>query len=325
MTRAARLRDPLTALLGLVLLCTLPATSASAHELGLAELDLREVEQNHFAWRWARGEGAGRPRPDLEPRWPQGCAVDGPALHCSDRGLVGRFSIAGVGETHSAVFVRIAWRDGAKHVYTLTAAQPSVYLESGAGARATLDIALVYTLLGIEHILSGIDHLAFVVGLLLLVGFQRKLVLTITAFTLAHSVTLVGSVLGWIAVRPAPVEVCIALSIVLVASEALRARVSLARSMPALVAFLFGFVHGAGFAGALREAGLPEQNLPLALFTFNVGVEVGQLLAVACAFAFSRACARLRLQSALRTPALYAIGAAAAYTSFQRILTLGAP
>jgi hypothetical protein len=126
-------------------------------------------------------------------------------------------------------------------------------------------------------------------------------------------------------VRPAPVEVCIALSIVLVASEALRARVSLARRMPALVAFVFGFVHGAGFAGALREVGLPEQNLPLALFTFNVGVEAGQLLAVACAFAISRACARLHLQSALRAPTLYAIGTAAAYTSFQRILALGAP
>lgn len=323
--RAALLRDPLTALLGLILFCTLPAASVSAHELGLAQLDLREVEQNQFVWRWARGEGGGRPSSGLAPRWPQGCAVDGQALHCSDRGLAGRFSIAGVGETHAAVLMRITRRDGGERFYTLSAAQPTVYLESAADGHAALDIAGVYTLLGIEHILTGVDHLAFVVGLLLLVGFQRKLVLTITAFTLAHSVTLVGSVLGWLALRPAPVEVCVALSIVLVASEALRARVSLARRMPTLVAFVFGFVHGAGFAGALREAGLPEQNLPLALFTFNVGVEAGQLLAVAGAFAASRACARLGLQSALRAPTLYALGAAAAYTSFQRILALGAP
>jgi hypothetical protein len=278
-------RFDLTALLGFVMLCTLPAARASAHELGLAELELRELEQHHFAWRWSRGEGGGRARPDLEPRWPRGCAVQDRTLHCPERGLIGPFSIAGVGETHSAVLVRIALRGGEQRIYTLTAAQPSVYLESGENARATLDVARVYTLLGIEHILTGIDHLAFVVGLLFLVGFQRKLVLTITAFTLAHSVTLAGSVLGLIAV----------------------------------------FVHGAGFAGALRDAGLPEQSLPLALFTFNVGVEVGQLLAVACAFAFSRACARLNVQSALRTPALYTIGAAAAYACFQRLLTLGAP
>src|SRR5207237_6123057 len=120
------------------------------------------------------------------------------------------------------------------------------------------------------------------------VGFRRRLVGTITAFTLAHSLTLACSVLGLITLRPAPVEACIALSIVLVASEALRERQTLARRLPALVSFLFGLVHGLGFAGALKRIGLPPSHLPLALLTFNVGVEIGQLMMVLVAYAFVR-------------------------------------
>ncbi len=114
------------------------------------------------------------------------------------------------------------------------------------------EIARAYLVLGVEHILSGIDHLLFVAALLFLVGFQRKLIWTITAFTLAHSLTLASAALGWLTLRSAPVEATIALSIVLVASEALQPRETLARRLPAMVAFLFGLVHGLGFAGALQ-------------------------------------------------------------------------
>src|SRR5262249_37876673 len=161
----------------------------------------------------------------------------------------------------SAALVHIIWLDGGERMYTLTSAQPSVRLYGAAeDKRAGRELFATYTLLGIEHILSGIDHLAFVLGLLFLVGFRRRLIGTITAFTLAHSVTLACSVLGLISLRSAPVEACIALSIVLVASEALRERDTLTRRVPALVAFLFGLVHGLGFAGALKDVGLPKDN-----------------------------------------------------------------
>ena len=184
------------------------------------------------------------------------------------------------------------------------------------------EIASAYTLLGVEHILSGIDHLLFVISLLFLVGFRRKLVWTITAFTVAHSVTLASAALGWLTLRSAPVEACIALSIVLVASEALRDRETLARRLPALVAFLFGLVHGLGFAGALQSIGLPQTHLAVALLTFNVGVEIGQLFVVGVAWVVARLLARVRWSAAARAPVLYAIGSAAAYWSFLRIATV---
>jgi hypothetical protein len=284
------------------------------------------VSAGHFVWRWVDRETGLRPREELSAQWPEGCTVDGQSLRCSSRGLVGRLSIAGVGQTHSVAFVRVDWLGGASRTYTLTAAQPSVAFYGGPEeTRSALDIATAYALLGVEHIAGGVDHLAFVAGLLFLVGFRRQLVATITAFTLAHSATLAANVLGWVNVRPASVEVCIALSIVLVASEALRARETLTRRMPELVAFLFGLVHGAGFAGALREVGLPEQNFSLALFAFNVGVEAGQLLAVLLAYVLTGALARLRVpREVLRVPALYAIGVAAVYWSCERALALGA-
>jgi len=176
--------------------------------------------------------------------------------------------------------------------------------------------------LGVQHILSGIDHLLFVVGLLFLVGFRRRLIATITAFTLAHSLTLACSVFGWITLRPAPVEASIAMSIVLVASEALREKDTLARRVPWLVSFLFGLVHGLGFAGALKSIGLPQSHLPVALLSFNVGVEIGQLMIVLLAYVMVRVPISQRLLGRARRPALYAVGAVAAYWSWLRITAI---
>ena len=184
------------------------------------------------------------------------------------------------------------------------------------------EIARAYTVLGIQHILSGVDHLLFVASLLFLVGFRRRLIGTITAFTLAHSLTLACSVFGWITLRPAPVEACIAMSIVLVASEALRDKDTLARRVPALVSFLFGLVHGLGFAGALKSIGLPQSHLPLALLTFNVGVEIGQLMMVLAAHALWRLPIPGRWLARARRPALYAVGVVAAYWSWMRIAAI---
>jgi hypothetical protein len=147
-------------------------------------------------------------------------------------------------------------------------------------------------------------------------------VAALTAFTLAHSLTLGLSALGWLTLRGPPVEAAIALSIVLVAAEALHGKPTLSRRWPALVAFLFGLVHGLGFAGALREIGLPQNHLLVALLTFNVGVELGQLLVVVVAYPVYRAFAGAPKFASARAPALYAIGGVAAYWSIGRIVSI---
>jgi hypothetical protein len=160
---------------------------------------------------------------------------------------------------------------------------------------------------------------------LFLVGFQRRLIWTITAFTLAHSLTLASAALGLLTLRSAPVEASIALSIVLVASEALNRnpdRPTLAQRLPALVAFLFGLVHGLGFAGALAEIGLPQKHLATALVTFNLGVELGQLFAVAVVWALWLLVCKLPAAQKARVPLLYGIGGVAAYWSWLRIAAL---
>ncbi len=309
-------------LLALLALLTLLPGIAGAHEMSMAEMALRETARGEFFWQWtATNERS--PNQDLTPVWPEGCQADGNLLRCGEAGLRGTLLMQGVGERYSAALVKVFWLDGQSRVYTLTGGQPSVQLYGSADdQRGWGEIASAYTVLGIEHILSGYDHLMFVVGLLFLVGFQRKLVWTITAFTAAHSLTLASAALGWLTLRPAPVEACIALSIVLVASEALRERQTLARRLPALVAFLFGLVHGLGFAGALQEIGLPQKHLAVALLTFNVGVEIGQLLTVGAAWALVQLVRRQPWAPRLKAPAMYVIGALAAYWSWLRVATM---
>jgi hydrogenase/urease accessory protein HupE len=298
------------------------AFGAGAHEMSMAEMQLREVARGEFVWQWMATEKRAA-ADDLVPAWPAGCVAEDNVLHCGEQGMTGQLSIAGVGTNYSAALVKVYWLDGQSRVYTLTAAQPAVHLWGSADdQRGWGEIASAYTVLGIEHILTGIDHLLFVISLLLLVGFNRRLVGTITAFTLAHSLTLASSALGWLTLRPPPVEATIALSIVLVAAEALHRRDTLARRWPALVAFLFGLVHGLGFAGALKEIGLPESHLLVALLTFNVGVEIGQLLTVGAAMLLWRATARWPQVARARTALLYAIGAMAAYWSWLRIAAI---
>jgi hydrogenase/urease accessory protein HupE len=303
----------------------LAATSPSAaHEMSMAEMELRETSAGFFLWQWL-SSGNRSPGEGLTVAWPAGCAAEVNAVRCGTEGLSGTLEIGGVGELYSAALVKITWADGQSSVHTLTAAQPSARLYGAADDRRGVgEIAGAYGILGVEHILSGFDHLLFVLALLFLVGFSRRLVLTITAFTIAHSVTLALSALGLLTLRPSPVEATIALSIALVAGEALSSRQTLARRWPALVAFTFGLVHGLGFAGALKEIGLPQNHLPMALLTFNAGVEVGQLLVVAASYAAYRAFARAPILVTTRKPVLYAIGALAAYWSIARIVAIAA-
>ena len=304
-------------------LLTLSAAPVRAHEMTIAEMELHETAAGEFLWRWSAANDKRPMGDDLAPIWPGQCRADSNALHCGTQGLKGRLSIDGVGKGYSAAIVRVTWLDGQLRAYTLTSAQPSVELYGSADDRRNrAEIAKAYTILGVEHILGGIDHLLFVASLLFLVGFQRRLIATITAFTLAHSLTLACSVFGWLSLRSPPVEASIALSIVLVAGEALRERETLARRLPALVSFLFGLVHGLGFAGALKDVGLPQSHLPLALLCFNVGVELGQLLMVLLAFALTRLPIAQRYLGPARRPALYAIGAIAAYWSWLRVAAI---
>ena len=303
----------------LLLALAAAALPSLAHEMSMAELLLHEIRRGEFIWQW----GAGEKRPiaqDLTPVWPAGCTAEANVLRCGEQGLSGTMSVRGVGERYSAAIVKVIWQDGESRVYTLTKAQPTVHLYGAANdPRGVGEIASAYTLLGVEHILSGIDHLLFVVGLLFLVGFRRRLVWTITAFTAAHSLTLASSALGWLTLRSAPVEASIALSIVLVAVEALHKRDTVARRWPAVVAFLFGLVHGLGFAGALQEIGLPQNHLFVALLTFNLGVEMGQLMTVGVCWCLWRISARWPAAQRLRTASLYAIGGLAAYWSWLRV------
>jgi HupE / UreJ protein len=304
------------------LLLTLGAANALAHEMSMAEMDLRETRPGEFLWQWT-ASGSKPASAELTPVWPDACAAEGNLLRCGEAGLRGEMSVEGVGEKYSAALVKVYWRDGQSRVFTITQRQPTIRLYGSAeDERGMGEIAGAYLVLGVEHILGGIDHLLFVGTLLFLVGFTRKLLWTITAFTLAHSLTLVSAALGWLTLPSAPVEATIALSIVLVAAEALNKKETLARRLPALVAFLFGLIHGLGFAGALTEIGLPQNHLAAALFTFNVGVELGQLFAVLVAWAAWRLTRHWRAAQWARVPLLYGIGAIAVFWSLERIASI---
>ncbi|MES2564870.1 MAG: HupE/UreJ family protein, partial [Pseudomonadota bacterium] len=298
------------------------ATASAAHEMSMAEMELRQVSHSEFVWQWT-ASGTRPVSEELTPVWPQGCSAESNVLRCGEAGLRGTMAMEGVGKRYSAALVKVFWLDGQMRVYTITSAQRTVRLYGSADdERGMGEIASAYLVLGVEHILSGIDHLLFVLALLFLVGFDRRLVWTITAFTAAHSITLALSALGWITLRSPPVEAPIALSIVLVAVEALNKKPTLSRRWPAVVALLFGLVHGLGFAGALKEIGLPDNHLSVALLTFNVGVELGQLLVVGVAYLLYRSFANRPKFALARTPALYAIGSVAAYWSIGRVVSI---
>jgi hypothetical protein len=231
-------------------------------------------------------------------------------------------SVSGLERSITDVLVSVVLLDGRTTQQILTPRQPQITLDLSASAAP---VATAYLKLGVEHILTGIDHLLFVFGLLLLVRRPKPLLGTITAFTVAHSLTLAATALGWIQVRSSVVEALVALSIVILAVELVRhafGRAGITTRYPWLIAFAFGLLHGCAFAGALAEVGLPSSSIPLALFLFNVGVEVGQLLFIAAA-----SLALLGLKKLLRDPptwtrliAPYAIGSFASYWFIERFL-----
>lgn len=219
------------------------------------------------------------------------------------------------------VLVRVKRLDGTEQVDRLLPSQSSFVFTASPGS---FEVARTYTVIGIEHILMGIDHLLFVFALLLLVSDRRKLLWTITAFTAAHSITLTLATLRLVTIPGPPVEAAIALSIVFVATEVLRdGKQGLAARKPWLVAFSFGLLHGLGFAGALAQVGLPQNDIPLALLFFNVGVELGQLVFVAAVLCVLEMLKRIRparsLEPRATVIASYVIGMTATFWVFERV------
>jgi hydrogenase/urease accessory protein HupE len=240
-----------------------------------------------------------------------------------DNGLSGsQIRVAGLESISTDVLMRLRWLDESWLTARLVPSAPSfTFPARGTGT----SIASTYLWLGVEHILLGFDHLLFVFGLLLIVGNAKQLVVTITSFTLAHSVTLVLATVGFVNMPQQPVEAIIALSIVFLAVEVSRKQrgiEGLASRFPWVVAFLFGLLHGFGFAGALSEIGLPQASIPLALVFFNVGVECGQLLFVGAMFLLWRGLKAMRktiVMSHLQTASTYAIGGVASFWLIERV------
>src|SRR5437763_6169248 len=267
-------------------------SSASAHEVRPAYLELHQTEAETYDVLWkvpARGDNM---RLGIYVEFPSGTTTVTPpqttfANEASTErwsirrpgGLTGgKIQIDGLAATMTDVLVRIENLDGTTQVTRLTPSSPAFVVSA---APRPLQVCCTYLSLGIEHILFGVDHLLFVLALLVLVKGWRKLVGTITAFTIAHSITLAAATLGFVHVPSKPVEATIALSIVFVACEIVhrrQGRSGLTEMWPWVIAFSFGLLDGLGFAGALREVGLPQNAIPLALLFFNVGVELGQLL-----------------------------------------------
>lgn len=329
-----------------VFLVLFAAGVARSHEVRPGYLHLSQIDEMTYDMLW-KIPAKGDRRLGVEVKLPENCHsnqttsrfIDGAYVEhrritCEGGLGEGTIRIERLAATRTDVLVRIDHGNGDTQTVRLTPSTPEFTVAGGRGHAA---VAETYLKLGVEHILFGYDHLLFILALLFLVNGRRLLLGTITAFTIAHSLTLASAVLGWVRIPQAPVESVIALSIMFVAVEILhrhRGREGIATRQPWLVAFVFGLLHGLGFAGALQEIGLPNHAIPLALAFFNVGVEVGQLLFAAAVFIIFRLLTQLmdtRGATAERStvlgrkfaqPASYMIGTLAAFWFIQRTYAL---
>jgi hypothetical protein len=313
------------------------AGAARAHEMRPGYLELREAEPDTYAFLWKRPSG-GEVELAFAPVIPEGCRLATPdrqpvrpgavlvrgTLVCAG-GIAGKtLRIAGLETTVTDVLVRIAHADGRVESHLLRPSSPSLTLGSATNG---LERAASYMGLGVEHILTGVDHLLFVFGLLLIVADRWMLVKTITAFTLAHSMTLALATLGYVSIPLPPLEATIALSILFLAPEIVRARrggTSFTIRHPWIVAFAFGLLHGFGFASGLAAVGLPTAEIPIALLLFNVGVELGQIAFIALVLGIEHAVRGLGVTwpRVLAAVPAYAVGSMATYWTIQRMVVM---
>ena len=302
---------------------------AAAHEVRPAYLEITETTQGEYDVIWKQPILDGR-RLKLDPRFPEGCEPAGERVSATSATLITRWTLAcnlnqgalavdGLDRTLTDVFLRIDRLEGDDISALLRPGNSEISLSAPSGAPTAS-----YFRIGVEHIIFGYDHLLFVLGLVLLVR-PRQLLTTVTAFTVAHSITLGASALGGISLPGAPVEITIAMSIALLGAEAIhrmRGVDTLSQRMPWLIAFGFGLIHGFGFAGALSEIGLPKGAEVMALLLFNLGVEAGQVAFVAALLA--TAWLGLKLYRAADTPvrtlAAYGIGITGSYWAIERII-----
>jgi hydrogenase/urease accessory protein HupE len=328
-------RRRLHVLIAMLAACTLAAPVA-AHPLAPSLFDIRERNDGllDVVWKASLLQPRGS---DLRPELPAHCApASAPTAEregggmtvrwsedCGERGIVNEsLRVLGLERSRTDALVRVVLRDGRRFQAVLSGADASfVVPERQQPARVAAD----YARLGVEHILSGLDHLLFVLGLVLLVRSRRSLIATVTAFTLGHSVTLSLAVLGFVHFPTRLVELAIAGSILVLAVELARpSDTGGLRRRPWVLTFVFGLLHGFGFAGALAEVGLPPGDIPLALLAFNVGIELGQLafiVVVLTAGALLRPRAE-RGPAWLQAVPTYAIGSLAAMWCLERAAAL---
>lgn len=295
---------------------------AVAHEFRPAVLSVQGTEDGRFAFRFEPPlDDKRQPLPDVQPRFAGHCEVSATIVDCGGRGL-GRIEIEGLRRHPVDVVVRVRWADGREHHAVLRGQEDGLDLPDRMDGAGVGSVLWAYLELGVEHILIGTDHVMFVLGLTALVGLRRRLLWTVTGFTVAHSITLAMSALWGVSLPSRPVEVGIALSIVLLAVELIDDEPSLSRRAPGAVAFGFGLLHGMGFAGALSEIGLPSDHAALALAGFNIGVELGQLGIVAIAAAVAWAWLRAALPTRqIVTLLAYVGGTVATAWTLERLLT----
>jgi hydrogenase/urease accessory protein HupE len=324
-------------ILPLAVMLVMQALPAAAHETRPGFLELKETASGEYQFLWKKPSG-GEVELQLAPVIPADCELTTPGrqqvtagallvrgtLRC-EGGIQGKtIAIAGLESTITDVIVRVHHGDGRLESHVLRPVSPSVTL----GATTTgLQRSLGYFRLGIEHILLGADHLLFVLGLLLIVQDRWMLLKTITSFTVAHSVTLALATLGYATAPVPPLNAAIALSILFLGPEIVRAwrgETSFTIRHPWVVAFAFGLLHGFGFATGLVEMGLPQAEIPLALLLFNVGVEVGQLAFVALVVLLERSFVALQIRWPRPVQLLpgYAVGSLGAYWTIQRTMML---
>ncbi len=320
--------------IALSLLALLVALPAQADELRPGYLEFTQQDAQHWKLVW-KAPVLGGLATRTRPAFPEFCTQSPPQarvegmvlvaesrLTCSKDLAGSQVGLSGMDAAFTDALLRVAPLNRPVQAARLTQKLAMVEVKTVPDG---WEVARSYFVLGIIHILEGYDHLLFVIALVLLIGQLGAVIKAATAFTVAHSITLVGSTLGLVGLAQAPVEALIALSIVFLAVEIVKRdpdKPNLAERAPWIVAFLFGLIHGFGFAGALREIGLPESDVPTALLTFNLGVEAGQLVIVAAVLAILGLLRRFK-PTALRpvvVASTYAIGITASFWFIERLL-----
>ncbi|APG63451.1 hypothetical protein LPB140_01195 [Sphingorhabdus lutea] len=306
---------------------------AHADELrpGYYEVNQQSASIYHIIWKAPLRTGIG---PQSIPIFPKDCILKLTSTSQTPQSvirkwdarcgltLVGReIGLSNLEASQTDILVRVQLLGRPIESGRLMASRPFMKILADAGP---YQIAVDYFYIGVEHILFGFDHLLFVLCLVLLIRRGRSILIAASAFTLSHSITLVGSSLGYMGLAQRPVEAIIALSIIFLAAEiiaAQRGKVHLTSRRPWIVAFIFGLLHGFGFAGALSEIGLPQTDMPLALLSFNVGVEAGQILVILCALLILALIGKFmaKWQDYIVKCCAYIFGGWASYWFFERI------